>query len=99
MKIDMSIEKDPRVREVDGWYDDFEDLPQAFGLFFFVDDNTDVKFVGICKRPTMQEEAKAAYDAGKGKGATKIGYVRTFSVEKAEALYDEVVKKYNPPNN
>lgn len=99
MKLDPKLENDDRVRDNDGWIDEFEDMPDTWGVFFFVDDKEDVKYIGLCEKPDMGPVAKAAYDAGKGKGATKMAWASTFSVEKAQSLHAELVAKYKPVNN
>jgi len=99
MKFDPKEEDDHRVRESDGWLDDIEDIPYGYGVFVFVDDKDDVKYIGKSVQPKLSQVAMEAYNSGKGKGATKLGYMITFSPERVGPLYDDLVAKYQPPNN
>ena len=99
MKFDPKEEQDSRVREAEGWLDDLEDLPAAWGVFVVVDDKDDVKYIGRALGPTMRAEAEAAQKKGLGKSGTKIGCLMTFSPEKAQTLHDDLVAKYKPADN
>jgi excinuclease UvrABC nuclease subunit len=100
MKFDMKDLNDIRImRNGRDWVDDFSILPPVAGVFIFVDDATEVKFVGIARDGKLRMAAEAAFKEGKGEGAKKLGWVRCFSETKAASLGADWIKKYAPPNN
>lgn len=100
MKFDKADINDNRVRDYgDGWTDDFVDLPHSAGVFIFIDESEDVKYVGWSGTGGLRTKAEQAWKAGKGRGATKGGWVQCFSTAKAESLAADFIKKYSPPNN
>lgn len=100
MKFDRADLNDNRIKDYsDGWVDDLQDVPFVAGVFIFIDEAEDVKFVGYSSTGHMRMNAEEAWKGGKGRGATKGGWIQCFSDTKAKSLYEEFLKKYQPPNN
>jgi hypothetical protein len=91
--------EDHRIITGEGFFDDLDDVPPTTGVFLFVNDAMEVKYVGAAPDGHLQNVATKAYESGKGNGATKVGWARTFSYSKALALAQDWKHKYNPANN
>lgn len=101
MKWDPNDEKDPQIVEKGGWFllKNLEKAPNRSGVYIFVDDSEDVKYIGKAGARRLDEEIRNAINRGKNKGATRYGWLATNSNENALSLEQGLINKYNPPNN
>lgn len=100
MKFDLKDMSDSRIKNVcDDWDDEFDGMPLTTGVFVFVDAQHDVKYVGWALDGHLKSAAEKAYNEGRGKGATLVGWARCFNSEKSKTLAGDWIKKYGPPNN
>jgi excinuclease UvrABC nuclease subunit len=92
-------ENDGRVIRRDGWLDLIDvEAPSERGVFVFVSEDVEVKYVG-CAREVLSEEIKAAVSKGKASGASMYSWYVTDSESAAESLKTRWVEKYKPQNN
>jgi excinuclease UvrABC nuclease subunit len=74
-------------------------LEERAGMYLFVDDQHDVKYVGKAGAGRMVAEIRDAISRGKDKGASLVKALYTNSDPNALSLERDLINKYNPPNN
>jgi len=100
MKFDRSDLNDNRIKDFsDVWTKTVDQWPHCAGVFVFVDEAEDVKYVGWAPLGGLRTHATDAFKAGKNRGATKFGWAECFSDHKARSIAQEFIAKYQPPNN
>ncbi|MDD2553420.1 MAG: hypothetical protein PHP51_02455 [Desulfotomaculaceae bacterium] len=99
MKWQLGDEKDNRIIEYDGWLD-LDDLsaPDQQGVFVFVCDRLEVKYVGrACA--SLLDEMKSAISQGKAAGALMCAWYVAASEHAAAGLEKYWLERYQPANN
>jgi hypothetical protein len=102
MKWQLGDERDERVIRYDGWLDliDMTDIeaPGEAGVFVFVSQDLEVKYIG-CAHESLSEEIRTAVSLGKASGANMYSWYITGSASSAESLGTHWVDKYKTINN
>lgn len=99
MKWQLGDENDGRVIRYDGWLDLIDiEAPGKKGVFVFVSEDVEVKYVG-CAYESLSEEIKIAVNQGKATGALLFSWYMTDSEIDAKSLKAYWVDKYKPENN
>jgi len=99
MKWQLGDENDGRIIRYDGWLDLIDiEAPGKQGVFVFVSNDVEVKYVG-CARKRLIEEMKIAVSQGKASGASMFSWYVADSESDAESLNAHWADKYQPENN
>ncbi|NLI13399.1 hypothetical protein [Pelotomaculum propionicicum] len=99
MKWQLGDERDSRIIKYDGWLDLLDiEAPDKQGVFVFVAENMEVKYVG-CAHKSLSDEIQMAVSQGKSSGAWMFAWYITDSQSDAEILKAYWVSKYKPENN
>lgn len=98
MKWHLGDELDNRIKQYDGWLDLIDiEAPDEQGVFVFVSDGLDVRYVGSAKE-SLDKEINAAVNDGKSGGASMYSWYVTLSYKDAESLSGSWIEKYRPAN-
>jgi len=99
LKWQFGDELDRRVVKRDGWLDLIDiEAPNQQGVFVFVSEVMEVKYVG-CTHESLNEEIKSAIAKGKSSGSSMFSWYITDTKSDAESLKAYWIKKYEPGNN
>lgn len=107
MKWNENHENDNRIVDKTDWFllDDYKELKENAGVYVFVNDNLDVKYIGRAGQGRMVLEHIQVFEIhsaicrGKDDGATKVKTLYTQNNERSIALEADLIKLYTPTNN
>lgn len=77
----------------------FQTLQSRAGVYIFMNNMGQVKYIGKAGARRMVEEIASAIQRGKHFGATKVKALYTNSDENALSLERDLINRYNPVNN
>ena len=107
MKWNEDHENDNRIVDKTDWFllDDYKELKENAGIYVFVNNNFDVKYIGRAGQRRMVLEHLQVFEIysaicrGKDDGATKVKALYTQNNERSIALEADLIKIYTPANN
>lgn len=107
MKWKKSSENDERIIDKSDWtlIDNYQELKESSGVYVFINDDMDVKYIGKAgKRRMVLEhiqvfEIYSAICRGKDDGASKVKALFTNNNENALSLERDLIHEYSPQNN
>jgi gamma-glutamyl phosphate reductase len=94
-QIDSKVVAFTKWRNLEN-YGTFE---ERAGVYIFANVDWQVKYIGMAGAGRMVDEIRNAIGRGKDYGATRVKAIYTNSSEKAQSLEEDLIEKYNPPNN
>jgi len=107
MKWNGNQEEDKRIVDKTDWFliDNYKELKENAGVYVFVNDDLDVKYIGRAGQGRMVLEhihifeIHSAICRGKDNGATKVKALYTQNNKLSIALEADLIKIYTPSNN
>lgn len=101
MAWDSSDHSDYRVVAYTGWkyLENYGTFEYRAGVYLFANVNLQIKYIGKAGAGRMVIEIESAIGRGKAYGATQVKALYTNSDANALSLENDLIGKYNPPNN
>jgi len=101
MRWNYSDHNDWRVVDYTSWrnLENYVTLDERAGVYLFANVDLQIKYIGKAGARRMVVEIQSAINRGKDFGATKVKALYTNSGDRALSLEQDLIDKYNPPNN
>lgn len=101
MRWNSSDQQDTRVVAFERWrgLKNYGTFQERAGVYIFANVDWQVKYIGKAGAGRMVVEIDSAIRRGKDYGATRVKALYTNSSERASSLEQDLIDKYEPPNN
>ncbi len=101
MKWNSSVQYDPKVVDYTGWryVNKHSQFPERSGVYVFTNEFLEVRYVEAAGSGQINEKISSARKSGKDYDVTRIKVLYTDSDESAYRLGQDLIERYEPPNN
>lgn len=101
MKWNSSVQYDPTVVDFTGWryVNKHSHFPERAGVIVFTNEFLEVRYVEAAGFGKINEKISSAMKSGKDYDVTRMKVLYTDSDDGAYRLGQDLIERYEPPNN